>query len=78
MEIKYIEDYIEDHLEINKKDVSEYSIEELKEILCNLIKYCNNFDVIQNMILDFTEQFGDVENIGCGEDFESIYTLNIE
>ena len=77
MEIKYTEDYIKDSLEINKKDVSKYSIEELKEILYKLIKYCNNFDVIQNMIIDFTEQFGDFD-IRYNENFENIYTLNIE
>lgn len=81
MELKYIEGCTNYNLLIDDKDSSKFKLEELQEIMTKLVNQCDDIGTIQNMILDYVEQFGDVENLGyCDQcnDTTYEYTLDID
>lgn len=69
-----------DILYIDDKNIEDFNIEELKNVLFLLIERCQNIYTIRNIIRDYTEQFGEMEDLGrcdqCG-DYSYKYTLKV-
>lgn len=80
MKLTYTEGCMAYNLDIDNKEIEDFTLQDQKNILKSLIDKYGNNSTIQNMIIDFLELNGIPKFIGhcdeCGDDIYE-YTLEI-
>ena len=79
MKIEYITGCIYNDLKIDKKNVNNVSIDELKTICKKLIDGNNDSDSLQQIIIDYLYQVGPKDAYKCEDcgDWVEIFELNV-
>lgn len=78
MKLVYTDGCIAYNLNIDDKEIEEFTLQEQKDILKSLIDKHGDNSNIKNMIIDFLELNGDSEFIGhCDECGDNIYKYTL-
>lgn len=80
MKLTYTEDCMAYNLDIDNKEIEDFTLQEQKDILKSLIdKHGDNSAIIQNMIIDFLELNGISKFIShCDDCGDNVYEYTLE
>lgn len=79
MKLTYTEGCMAYNLDIDNKEIEDFTLQDQKNILKSLIDKYGNNSTIQNMIIDFLELNGIPKFIGhCDECGDNIYEYTLE
>lgn len=79
MKLTYTEGCMAYNLDIDNKEIEDFTLQDQKNILKSLIDKYGNNSTIQNMIIDFLELNGIPKFIGhCDECGDNVYEYTLE